>query len=77
MARLKSLLSTMQIDKASRGHRCRTSSKHQISQGDYRLSIKENRSYKRYCIECAKKILGQDIKALQDHLQRLTEIGSE
>lgn len=57
MGRLRSLIIRTEIDKAQRRHRCQTSAKHVIKQGDIRLNVRAGRGWDRYCLECARKIL--------------------
>lgn len=66
---IKSLVTHVEIDTASRAHNCQASAKHRIERGDVRLKVRNGRSWDHYCLDCAKKIIGRDIeklKAIQD-----------
>ncbi len=69
MPRPKSILQKVEIDIAQRAHNCQHNSRHRIQRGDKRLKIKKERSWEHYCCDCAKAIMGRDIK----HLQNLRE----
>jgi hypothetical protein len=76
MSSLKSLLCRVEIDVASRRHTCRRNESHIIARGDRRLKVRDGRSWKHYCIECAKKILAHDISELNDVLSQVNTDGS-
>ena len=64
MARPKSLVLPLAVDRALRRHTCQHNSKHVISQGDQRLKVTVGRSYDHYCVECAKKFIDQAVERL-------------
>jgi len=53
------------VDIAKRAHNCQGNTRHRIARGDKRLNVRNGRSWDRYCLECAKVIVGRDIAALQ------------
>lgn len=73
MARTKSLLTGVEVDRAKRAHNCQASAKHRIEMGDLRLSVRNGRSWDRYCLACAKAILDKDEKKI---LEIRGELGS-
>lgn len=73
MARPKSLLLPMSIDRAGRRHSCQHNSKHVILKGDLRLKVAAGRSHEHYCVECATKFMDLAIERLQ---ALRTELGS-
>jgi hypothetical protein len=60
MARPKSFLPQLFIERAERRHTCRQHDGHVICQGDVRLTMKDGREVKRYCLECAIRFLNLD-----------------
>lgn len=64
MAGIKSLLCTVRFDIAANSHNCRRNKAHRITKGDRRLSVRDGRSFKRYCLECARQILERDAAAI-------------
>ena len=71
MAGIKSLVCGIQIDTAERRHSCRRNASHVIAKGDRRLKVRDGRSWKHYCLACAKQILCRDIKKLCDTKDQL------
>lgn len=67
----KSFVSTMFVDVAKRRHGCQHSQRHIIVKGQIRLSVKEGREVKNYCLECAKKFIAKDIENLSTILGEL------
>lgn len=49
----KSLLVSMEITTAGRGHNCRYNKKHRIEKGVKRLTIKSDGNEHHYCLTCA------------------------
>ena len=64
MARPKSFLKSMRVDRARRTHGCQHNRNHRISQGDVRLKLSMARSYEHFCRECARVFLRRDIETL-------------
>ena len=60
MARVKSLIVRIEIDQAKRAHKCQANARHRIEAGDYRLNVRNGRSWDRYCVDCARTILARD-----------------
>ncbi|HIF9061610.1 hypothetical protein [Photobacterium damselae] len=54
---IKSLMLPARICEAQRTHRCKANKNHTIAQGEYRLEIKKDRSWDKYCLECGNKIV--------------------
>jgi hypothetical protein len=64
VGRVRSLLDSVQFDKAGSSHNCRASRAHRIEMGERRLKVKVGRSHQHYCLECARKILAADVAKL-------------
>jgi hypothetical protein len=60
MPRIKTLLTTVEIDVAQRAHNCQGNPVHRLSKGDRRLAVKKERGWDYYCMDCAVKILERD-----------------
>lgn len=65
MARPRSLIVSMEITEASRGHNCRQSSQHRIEKGMKRLTIKSDGASHHYCLACARFFLAKDVERLK------------
>lgn len=68
---IKSITKSFEVQEAKKAHKCSSNSRHIINQGDRRLSIKEGRSAKTYCIQCANKILNNGILNLSEVLNEI------
>jgi hypothetical protein len=55
----KSLIVRTEFDYAKKSHNCRADKDHRIQQGEKRLNVRVGRSWSRYCMTCAAKILGK------------------
>ncbi|MCI5218144.1 MAG: hypothetical protein D3914_02870 [Candidatus Electrothrix sp. LOE2] len=66
MPRPKSILKRIEVDVALKSHNCQHNRKHRIQRGDKRLKIRKDRSWERYCVDCAMKIIERDIEKLQE-----------
>jgi hypothetical protein len=64
MAGIKSLLCRVEVDVAERRHTCRRNDRHVILKGDRRLKVRSGRSWRHYCLACARQILERDASAL-------------
>lgn len=74
MARPKSLLVSMSVDRAGKRHSCQHNSKHVIHKGDLRLKVVAGRSHEHYCVECATKfakLASERLEALNAELRPL------
>jgi hypothetical protein len=69
MARVKSLVTRVEVDEAKKAHNCQANAAHRIERGDRRLKVRNGRSWDHYCVSCAVVILERDITELQT-LQR-------
>lgn len=65
MARPKSLLLSMSVDRAGKRHSCQHNSRHVILKGDLRLKVAVGRGYEHYCVECATKFADLATERLQ------------
>jgi hypothetical protein len=54
---VKSLIVTTKFTRAKREHKCRANKKHIISQHDFRLEVKNERNWDKYCMHCAAIII--------------------
>ena len=66
MPRPKSILKRIEVDVALNSHNCKHNKKHRIQRGEKRLNIGKDRSWERYCVDCAIKIIESDIEKLQE-----------
>jgi hypothetical protein len=65
MARIKSLLTHVELDVALKSHNCQGNPKHRITLGDARLKVRNERGWDHYCLACAKVIVQRDINSLR------------
>lgn len=72
MARPKTVILRMVIDRVQRAHNCQHNHKHRMVKGDKRLKILySGRSPEHYCLECGVKFLKggiQDLEKLKNKL---------
>jgi hypothetical protein len=64
MARIKSLIEQVQIDRAGKAHNCQANARHRVEKGDLRLKVRNGRSWDHYCRACAETIIDRDIEVL-------------
>jgi hypothetical protein len=64
MARIKSLIEQVQIDRAGKAHNCQANARHRVEKGDLRLKVRNGRSWHHYCRACAEVIIDRDIQKL-------------
>jgi hypothetical protein len=64
MARIKSLIEQVQIDRAGKAHNCQGNARHRVEKGDLRLKVRNGRSWDHYCRACAELIIHRDIQKL-------------
>lgn len=67
----KSLIVTMEITTAGRGHYCRYNKRHRIEKGDKRLTVRSDGNEHRYCLPCGRIFLTRALERLRFHLQEL------
>lgn len=65
MARIKSLVVQVEIDRAGKSHNCQANARHRIQMGDVRLKVRNGRSWDHYCVDCAKTIIVKDQEKLE------------
>lgn len=65
MARPRSLIVSMEITVAGRGHNCRQSDRHRIEKGMKRLTVNSDGDQHHYCLACARTFLAKDVERLQ------------
>jgi hypothetical protein len=65
MARPKSLILPLSVDRALRGHTCQHSNRHPITKGELRLKLGTGRSPEYFCVACAQVFIVQAIERLQ------------
>ena len=65
MARIKSIVTRVEVDTAKKAHNCQANVRHRIERGNKRLNVSKGRSWDRYCLECARNIIRRDIAALK------------
>jgi hypothetical protein len=71
MARPKSVLPKLVVDKAARKHACQHSKLHDVAKDEVRLRVYDSRSDEKYCRACAIKFLNSDIAELQGLVAQL------
>jgi hypothetical protein len=75
MGKYKSFIKSIEITHAKRKHPCKHNKGHIINAGDNRLTLKVNRSFENFCVECAEISLKTDIAKLQSILNELEAEG--
>ena len=73
MARIRSLVTSVQIDQAGKAHNCQGNSRHRINKGDSRLKVPTDGSPDHYCLDCARKIVERDLAKLEELAGRLND----
>ncbi|KHF19758.1 hypothetical protein PO81_11620 [Vibrio parahaemolyticus] len=71
---IKSLIITTKFTRAKREHKCKANKNHTISKHDFRLEVKNERNWDKYCMHCATSIIKkmeQDSIALSEQLKEL------
>ena len=71
MAKPKSFVKSISIEKAKRAHNCQHNSKHRILAGDMRVKLKVGRTAEYFCANCALYTLKRDIAMLEEIKQCL------
>lgn len=70
----KSLLVSMEITTAGRGHNCRYKKTHRIEKGNRRLTVRVDGDDHNYCLACAKLFMADSatrLEALKTEVDRL------
>lgn len=70
MAKPKSFVKNLVIDKAKKSHNCQHNKQHRINQGDIRLGLKDGKSIEYFCKECS-------IEFLKNGASKISELISE
>ena len=65
MPRIKSLVTSAEVDTVLRAHNCQGNKQHRLNGGEKRLKVKNRRGWDYYCLECARAIVRRDIDKLQ------------
>lgn len=71
MAKPKSFVKNISIEKAKKAHNCQHNSKHRILAGDMRVKLKEGRTSEYFCTNCALGTIQRDIAMLEEIKQCL------
>lgn len=71
MARFKSVLSRLLVDRAGRLHKCQHNARHEVRKGEIRLKLTEGRTDEHFCRNCAIQMLMIDMARLQEILDDL------
>ncbi len=71
---IKSLITPVGIDTASKAHNCQANAKHRIEKGHVRLKVRNGRSWDHYCLACARNIIGRDIQKLIELQESLSSV---
>ncbi len=77
MAKPKSFVKSISIEKAKKAHNCQHNSKHRILAGDMRLKLKEGRTSEYFCINCALDTIQRDMAILEEIKECLEKEQSE
>ena len=72
MARPKSFLRNLSIDRAGRAHKCHHCT-HRLQKGEKRLKVKVDRKIEHFCIKCAIKFMRMDIEKLNSLIAQISE----
>ena len=71
MGRIRSLLIRTEVDAAKHAHNCGGNRRHRINRGDMRLTVGNGKNVKRYCLDCARKM----VRLTRDKLEvRVSEL---
>jgi hypothetical protein len=62
----KSLIQRSEVDQAKKAHNCQANANHRLKRDDRRLKVYVDRSQDYYCLDCALKIIEQDITKLRE-----------
>lgn len=65
MAKPKSFVKSISIEKAKKAHNCQHNSKHRILAGDIRVRLKVGRTSEYFCANCALSTIRRDIEMLE------------
>ena len=71
MPRIRSLVTTVELDVAKRAHDCQGNSGHRLLKGDRRLAVKKERGWDYYCLECGTRILERDATRIAGYLEAI------
>ena len=75
MPKIKTLLTTVEINVAKRAHNCQASAAHRLHKGDRRFAVKKERGWDYYCMGCGLKILERDAERIKETLALIAEGG--
>lgn len=70
MAKVKSILLRLNVDRAIRAHCCQHSKNHRLEAGDVRLKITTDRSHEHFCAGCA-------LEMIDDAISKLTRLKNQ
>lgn len=62
----KSLIQRSEVDQAKKAHNCQANANHRLQRDDRRLKVYVDRSQDYYCLDCALRIIEQDITKLRE-----------
>jgi hypothetical protein len=71
VAKPKSILLRIEVDRAQRAHNCQHNGRHRLQRGDLRLKVIQNRSPEHFCVPCGLKFVRLGIDRLQELERRL------
>ena len=75
MPRIRTLLTTVEINVAKRAHNCQANAVHRLQKGDRRFAVKKERGWDYYCMDCGLKILERDAQRIKDTLALVADGG--
>lgn len=71
MAKPKSFIKNIKIDRAQRAHNCQHNSNHRIYKGDLRVGLKVHRNMEYFCVKCALETINRDISILEKRKEEI------
>jgi hypothetical protein len=74
--RVRSLVTTVQIDVVKRAHDCQGNSRHRLAKGDRRFAVKKDRGWDNYCLDCGRRILEADAAKIAGLIELINSGGT-
>lgn len=74
MARVKTILLRLNVDKAQRAHCCQHNKNHRLETGDIRLKITNDRSHEHFCADCALEMIDSAISRLMQLKNQIQDV---
>ena len=71
MAKVKSFLQPMCVDRVGHAHNCQHNSAHRLQKGEVRLALKVDRTTEHFCAQCAIESLTRDVEKMRRMIAEL------